>query len=134
MKAVVVDTDVISFIFKNDSRAERYRRHLTGHVLVLSFMTVAELDRWALQHDWGERRRKRMDEHLKDFVVYPYDRNLCYEWARVSDGLRRKNRTISCGDAWIAATATAHRIPLVTHNAKDFAGVPGLDLISEPNA
>ena len=76
MKAVVVDTDVISFIFKNDSRAERYRRHLTGHVLVLSFMTVAELDRWALQHDWGERRRKLMDEHLKDFVVYPYDRNL----------------------------------------------------------
>lgn len=51
---MVVDTDVVSYLFKRDSRAEAYRPHLTGRLLVVSFMTVAELDRWALERDWGE--------------------------------------------------------------------------------
>lgn len=51
--AVVVDTDVVSYLFKGDSRAEAYRPHLTGNLLVVSFMTVAELDRWALERDWA---------------------------------------------------------------------------------
>jgi hypothetical protein len=32
-------------------------------------MTVAELDRWALERDWGEARRARMEQHLRNFVV-----------------------------------------------------------------
>lgn len=46
--AVVVDTDVISFQFKGDSRASLYDPHLAGHILVVSFMSVAELDYWAV--------------------------------------------------------------------------------------
>jgi hypothetical protein len=60
--AVVVDTDVVSYLFKHDCRAEVYRPHLTGRLLVASFMTVAELDRWALERDWGEARRARMEQ------------------------------------------------------------------------
>ncbi len=47
----VVDTDVVSFLFKRDSRAELYRRHLTGALLTISFMTLAELERWTLEHN-----------------------------------------------------------------------------------
>lgn len=67
-----MDTDVVSFLFKNDSRAELYRPHLSGRLLAISFMTVAELYRWALQHNWGENRRARMDEHLHNFLVHPF--------------------------------------------------------------
>ena len=42
--AVAVDTDVVSYLFKNDSRARWYRPRLVGHMCVLSFMDVAELD------------------------------------------------------------------------------------------
>jgi tRNA(fMet)-specific endonuclease VapC len=49
--AAVVDTDVVSYLFKGDSRAEAYRLHLSGRLLVVSFMTVAELQRWALERD-----------------------------------------------------------------------------------
>jgi predicted nucleic acid-binding protein len=34
-------------------------------------------------------------------------------------------------DAWVAATALAHGIELVTHNPVDFQGIPGLVVITE---
>jgi tRNA(fMet)-specific endonuclease VapC len=46
--AIVVDTDVLSYLFKGDTRGDLYRPHLDGQVLLISFMTLAELDRWAL--------------------------------------------------------------------------------------
>ena len=131
MASVVVDTDVMSFLFKRDSRAEGYRPHLTGKLLVLSFMTVAELDRWALARNWGKTRCARMEEYLRNFVVYPFDRVLCSKWAEVSDRARRNGRRIECADAWIAATAVLHNIPLVTHNSSDYTRVDGLEVISE---
>lgn len=44
---LVVDTDVVSFVFKGDTRAKLYAPHLSGRQLVVSFMTVAELYRWS---------------------------------------------------------------------------------------
>ncbi len=73
MASVMVDTDVMSFLFKHDSRGEWYRPHLTGKLPVLSFMTVAELDRWVLARNWGQTRRARMEEYLRNFVIYPFD-------------------------------------------------------------
>jgi tRNA(fMet)-specific endonuclease VapC len=43
MSDAVIDTDVVSFLFKRDTRAELYRPHLVGRRIVVSFMTVAEL-------------------------------------------------------------------------------------------
>ena len=44
MNAAIVDTDVVSMLFKGDTRAQRYRAHLAGRLLGVSFMTLAELD------------------------------------------------------------------------------------------
>lgn len=129
--AVVVDTDVVSYLFRRDSRAELYRPHLTGKLLVVSFMTVAELDRWALEREWGEVRIKRMEQHLKNFLLYPYDRRLCSKWAEVSDAARRKGRPVGVADAWIAATALIHDIPLITHNGGHYNQIEGLVVVSE---
>jgi predicted nucleic acid-binding protein len=38
---------------------------------------------------------------------------------------------IDLGDAWIAASALRHAIPLVTHNQKHYEHIPGLQLIAE---
>jgi tRNA(fMet)-specific endonuclease VapC len=129
--ALVVDTDVVSFLFRDDTRADWYRPHLTGKVLALSFMTVAELDQWALEHQWGAARQQRLVEHLADYLIHPYDRDLCRWWATVRVACRRIGRPIEGADAWIAATALLYDIPLVTHNSDHFAPVPGLTLISQ---
>lgn len=131
MPPLVVDTDVVSYLFRRDSRANLYRPHLSGNLLVLSFMTVAELDRWTLERNWGEFRRQRMEEHLRDFVVYPYNRQMCRMWAEITDGARRRGNPVGVADAWIAATALLHGMPLVTHNREHFSDIEGLTVVSE---
>lgn len=131
MSPVVVDTDVVSYLFRRDSRAQLHRPHLDGELLLVSFMTVAELDRWSLERDWGEPRRQRMEKHLTNFVIYPYDRGMCRKWAEVSDEARRRGQPVGVADAWIAATAMLHEMPLVTHNREHFSSIDGLRVISE---
>jgi len=56
MTRVVVDTDVVSFIFKNHPIGAPHEADLAGCTFLISFMTLAELDqlpakaqtRWAL--------------------------------------------------------------------------------------
>ena len=57
MRSVVVDTDVASFIFKSHPIGGLYEADLAGNTLLISFMTLAELDRWAIQSKWGPARR-----------------------------------------------------------------------------
>ena len=44
---------------------------------------------------------------------------------------KAKGKPILSADAWVAAVALELDIPLVTHNPRDFAGVEGLDIITE---
>src|SRR5260370_23003944 len=119
MAAVVVDTDVVSFDFKRDSRAHLYHPHLVGKVLVISFMALAELDLWALEREWGQKRKARMEQHLRRYVIHPFNRGLCLKWAQATNSARRNSRPIQAGDAWTAATALVLAIPHVTHHPSD---------------
>jgi predicted nucleic acid-binding protein len=131
VSAVLLDTDVASFIFKQDTRMALYQPYLIDHSLMLSFMSLAELHRWALERDWGDARLARMEQFLRRFIIHPFDAALCHQWAEITDGARRKGRPIQCADAWIAATALLYDIPLLTHNAADYVGVEGLSIISK---
>jgi hypothetical protein len=50
---VDVDTDVLSFWLKRDTRGQPYSDLLGVTTVVVSFQSVAELHRWALEHRWG---------------------------------------------------------------------------------
>ena len=128
--SAVVDTDVLSYIFKHDTRAPFYQAQLIGVAPVLSFMTVAELDAWALRRRWGPPRIGRLEQFLSHFQVILPDRDLCRRWAEVTEACRRAGRPIQATDAWVAATALHLGAPLLTHNRADYAGVPGLSVIS----
>lgn len=127
----IVDTDVISYLLRGDTRAARFRPSLTNRLLAVSFMTVAELDRWALQYRWGPARLERLAAFLEQFVIVLADRALCHTWAEVMDDARRHGRPIWTADAWIAATALARGVPLVTNNRSDYAGVTALNILPE---
>jgi hypothetical protein len=56
MRPVVLDTDVVSFLFKSHSRAQAYLPHLRDRQWLISFMTEAELEQWALLSNWHAKR------------------------------------------------------------------------------
>lgn len=128
---VVVDTDVISFLYKRDSRALLYTPHLDGKLALISFMTIAELHRWTLERQWGEKRWRDLEKFLDQFSVVEYVKALCFKWAEATYSAKRSGRPIGAADAWVAATALLENAPLVTHNRAHYAGVADLQVISE---
>jgi tRNA(fMet)-specific endonuclease VapC len=130
MDPVILDTDVLSFLAKGDTRAKFYSSALAGKRLCVCFQTVAELRLWALVRRWGSSRREALDSLLDQFVVLPYDSIMAQHWADITAHRRRLGRPIDCGDAWIAASALRHQATLLTHNARDYADIPQLSLVS----
>jgi|SRR5882762_4916419 len=130
MKPVVLDTDVGSFLFKSDSRAQAYVPHLRDRQWLISFMTEAELEQWALLSNWHAKRIDWLRVFLTRFAIVPSSRDLVLKWAEAMVAARRSGRRLETADAWIAATATLYGAPLI-HNGGDYLGAPGLKVITE---
>ena len=126
MKPIVLDTDVVSFLFKADTRAQMYLPKLQDRQWFISFMTEAELEQWALLANWSEKRVVWLRLSLSRFVVVPSSHDLVLKWAEAMVAARRNGRRVETADAWIAATALLYDAPLLTHNKADYLGVPGL--------
>jgi predicted nucleic acid-binding protein len=130
MTPVVVDTDVVSFLFKNDSRAQLYLPLMRNRDLLVSFMTEAELEQWILLARWGADRVRRFRIFMTGFASVPSSRDLILQWAAVMVAAKANGRRIEAADAWIAATTLLYGATLITHNPKDYVGVPNLLVLS----
>lgn len=131
VSSVVVDTNILSYELKHDTRAALYAPHLRNRTLAISFVTLTELSLWTNRRNWGERRLSEMNTLLGTcFVIYPND-EICRIWAKITLACERKGRQIPEDDAWIASCAIYYDAPLITHNWRDFANVAGLDVITE---
>lgn len=132
MDAVLLDTDVFSFFLKAaDTRAALYHPHIRGKSIVLSFVTVGELYVWAARRRWSGKRLSSLELRLHSCVIVPYDLELCKTYGKLRAALLDKGSVIAANDLWIATCAVRHSLPLVTHNAKHFASIRGLKIITE---
>lgn len=135
---IVLDTNVVSYLMRGGLLAERYKRHVQGRLLAIAFITVGEMYFGAENRNWGEKKRNQLETTLRNFVVIPYDHEIARCYGRLVSDRKRSGRPIDPNDAWIAACAARHGVPLVTHNAKDFEGIASLQVITEstndPNA
>lgn len=133
MPDVVVDTDVASVLQK--ARAPDWVvRQVVGARVWLTFVTVAELWKWAEVRSWGERNRSRLDSWIRARPLIPYDLDVARWWARLSAGAQSRGRPRPQNDTWIAACCLRHKLPLVTLNRSDFldfAENHGLVLLGE---
>ena len=128
MPTLLLDTDVFSFLLKGDSRANAYAALIQGHRLALSFMTVAELFQWAAVRHWGVRRIAHLEQALTSYLIVPVDVEMCRIWGQLRAERQAAGHPLSPQDAWVAATALRHSLPLVTHNASDYQGIATLDV------
>ena len=127
----LVDTDVVSFIFNNSQLGVPYRQYVRKRALLISFMTLAEIERGMRLANWGAKKRDDIEGFLTaKFAVIHTNDAICRKWAEITS---IKERPVAYADAWIAATAIVYRVPLITHNRKHFEVIAGLKVISEDN-
>lgn len=77
--------------------------------------------------------RDRWEDLLRRFRVLTITPEACWRYGRVFRYLRRNGLLIGANDLWIAATALAHDLPLVTRNEAHFGRVPELRVIRYGN-
>ena len=126
MKKIAVDTNVFSYAIKGDTRARAYSWLLDQSHLCLSYMTVAELYHWVTIRKWGDLRVEILRRKIAECSILGFDDDTAWQWAQ---NMCVPGKPMTVGDAWVAACAMRHGLPLLTHNRKDFEGIPGLVLI-----
>lgn len=127
---IVVDTDVISFLFKNHSLAPAYQALLTGKSLAISLVSLAEIEYGMEVKNWGSTRRNLMRRFLSRFTPLLPDLETAAVWARIKSDCQKKGRPITFADAWIAAAALQLNVPLATHNASDYSAIDSLTILT----
>ena len=98
--------------------------------LAVSFVTIGELISGLLHAVTPTEQERRLRTLLQANRRPPLrvDSQVAHAWADLRAALREAKRSLDTNDAWIAATAIAHRLPLVTQD-DDYTDVPGLEVI-----
>ena len=130
METILLDTDVTSYIIKDVPVAQPFRPMIFRKRIAVSFMTLAEIHEGIYRSHWGETKRQRILDGLRQFVILPFTANVCEIWGRIR--AERRQQPISVGDAWIAATAVVYQLPLLTNNVKHFHSITELNLLRVP--
>ena len=100
---------------------------------VICPVTIAELQAGVLIAADVDIRARRLAtlESTADIEVLAIDAEVAAEWARLRVHLAETGRRVNVNDLWIAATAAANGLPVVTQD-DDFGpleGAAGLDVI-----
>jgi len=125
----LLDTTVF---IASESERELDERRLPDESAV-SVVTLAELQAGVLAARAVDVRARRLAtiDLLADVETLPIDTNVARAWALLRVHLAESGQRVNVNDLWIAATAVAHRLPVVTQDA-DFDvldGVSGLRVI-----
>jgi toxin FitB len=101
----------------------------------LSVISIAEIRQGIELMDRG-RRRAELEGWLRDVLpdrfagrLLPVDQEVAERWAMITVASRRAGIVLGIMDAFLAATAEAHGLTIVTRNVRDFAAL-GLPLLN----
>jgi predicted nucleic acid-binding protein len=98
--------------------------------LAVSIVTAGELRAGVLgAADLATRARRLATlEIVLALEPLPIDGAVAEAWAGLRIALRDAGQRMKVNDSWIAATAIAHGVPVVTQG-RDFDAIPGVDVI-----
>ncbi len=96
----------------------------------ISAITLGELRLGVLQAANPDAASRRLSTYqlAQRFEALPADEPVSDAWALLVSRLRAVGRKVPINDSWIAATAIAHGIPVVTQGT-DYDAMPGLEVI-----
>ena len=104
--------------------ATRFLEDNANEPLMITFTITGEL---AAGESLG-RDRMRWESFVSPFQLLGFTPDVAWHFGVIYRELRQTGLLIGANDMWIAATAKAFGVPLVTRNADDFSRVAGLDV------
>ena len=123
---ILLDTNIVSYIFNGSDAADPYLERLRGQRALISFQTLEELWYGAWWAGWGERRNAELARHLEHYEVVWAGPELVDVCARLRSERKSAGRELPVADAWIAATALLLNCPLASRDHV-FSDIPGLE-------
>ena len=126
MKRGLADTSI--FVAQEGGRAIDVDR--LPESLAVSVVTVGELRVGVLAAEDADSRARRLATLAAALALdpVPIDERVAEAWAGLRIRLRDAGLRMPVNDSWIAATAIAHGIPVVTQDA-DHVGLQGLEVV-----
>jgi len=96
----------------------------------ISAITLGELRLGVLQAANPDAASRRLSTYqlAQRFEAMPVDEPVSDAWALLVSRLRAAGRKVPINGSWIAATAIAHGIPVVTQDT-DYDAMPGVEVI-----
>jgi hypothetical protein len=96
----------------------------------ISAITLGELRLGVLQAQSPETASRRLSTYqlAQRFEALPVNGAVSDAWALLVSRLRAAGRKVPINDSWIAATAIAHQVPIVTQDA-DYDTMPDVEVI-----
>ena len=96
----------------------------------ISAITLGELRLGVLQAQTQEAASRRLSTYqlAQRFEALPVDGAVSDVWTLLVSRLRAAGRKVPINESWIAATAIAHRVPIVTQDA-DYDTMPDVEVI-----
>jgi hypothetical protein len=98
--------------------------------LAVSVVTIGELRAGVLAATDPDARARRLATLTRVLTIepVPVDDDVADHWARLRVRLSDAGRRLGVNDSWIAATALALGVPIVTQD-DDYDDVPGLEVV-----
>jgi len=131
MKQTLIDTDTLSYFFRNNSGVvSRFKTYLQEYDVI----NVSVITHYEVLNGLYFKDAKSQLEAFNKFVelnrVLPLTKNISKKAAEIYAGLRSQGLNIGHNDTLIAGTALEYDLQLITNNLNHFKRIPNLDIES----
>ena len=105
-------------------QATRFLEERRSGSFYITFTIAGELAAGASMQE-----REVWERFVAPFHVLPSTAEVAWQYGRVYQHLKDNGVLIGGNDIWIAASALANQMPLVTRNVSHFRRVPGIEVL-----
>ena len=96
--------------------------------ILVSSVTVGEIEYGAAKSRWGERTRQVLQTFLANYEIIPFDEMDAIYFGKFRAELAFSGTPIGAYDVMLGAQGVARNLIVVTHNTREFCRIPGLIL------
>lgn len=120
---MILDTNALSAFIDGD-RALGVRMSVERHAAI-PVIVIGEFRYGISGSKYRDRYERWLEDHLSHFEILDITEPTTVTYARLRVSLKKIGRPIPANDAWIAALALQHRLPVMSRD-EHFDAVPDL--------